>query len=117
MLKGEKRGEQRRVTNMLERRSEGSRRSRRPRCHRNPGYLWAHLVSPVGGLCQASLPPQAAVLSHEVQRCPILQAFQWKHLIIQAIQKETLEAHLELHPIQEELVARTVSVKDHDLWT
>lgn len=116
MLKEEKK-EQRRVTNMLERRSEGSRRSRRPRCHRNPGYLWAHLVSPVGGLCQASPPPQAAVLSPEVQRCPVLLAFQWKHLIIQATQKETLEAYLELHPIQEELVARSVAVKDHDPWT
>lgn len=32
----------RRVTNMSERRSEGSRRSLRLRCHRNQGYLWAH---------------------------------------------------------------------------
>lgn len=72
--------ERRRITNMSERRSEGSRRSRRPRCHRTPGYLWAHLVSPVGVRCLAFLLLLPAAPFPAVQRYPAPLAFQWKHL-------------------------------------
>lgn len=65
---------------MSERRSEGSRRSRRPRCHRTPGYLWAHLVSPVGVQCLAFLLLHPAALFPAVQRYPAPLAFQWRHL-------------------------------------
>lgn len=65
---------------MSERRSEGSRRSRRPRCHRTPGYLWAHLVSPVGGRCLAFLLLHLAALFPAVQRYPAPLAFRWRHL-------------------------------------
>lgn len=65
---------------MLERRSEGSRRSRRPRCHRTPGYLWAHLVSPVGVRCLAFPLLLPAAPFPAVQRYPAPLAFQWKHL-------------------------------------
>lgn len=65
---------------MSERRSEGSRRSRRPRCHRTPGYLWARLVSPVGVRCLAFLLLHLAALFPAVQRYPAPLAFQWRHL-------------------------------------
>jgi len=65
---------------MSERRSEGSRRSRRPRCHRTPGYLWARLVSPVGVRCLAFLLLHLAAPSPAVQRYPAPLAFQWRHL-------------------------------------
>lgn len=65
---------------MSERRSEGSRRSRRPRCHRTPGYLWARLVSPVGVRCLAFLLLHLAALFPAVQRCPAPLAFQWRRL-------------------------------------
>lgn len=86
---------------MLERRSEGSRRSRRPRCHRTPGYLWAHLVSPVGVRCLAFLLLHLAALFPAVQRYPVPLAFQWRHL------QETVSLSLPTGAETKDLVGRS----------
>lgn len=84
----------RRVTNMLERRSEGSRRSLRLRCHRNQGYLWAHPEWPGVGQCQAAPPLQAAALYPSTGRCLAPLASQWTHLQLEWQEKGHLSSSL-----------------------
>lgn len=93
---------------MSERRSEGSRRSRRPRCHRTPGYLWAHLVSPVGVRCLAFLLLHLAVQFPAVQRCLAPLAFQWRHL------QDTVLLSLPVRAETKDLVWRSKRVSPWD---